>query len=62
MSFVAPDMTAATPELFLLSATCAVLVVDVYLPVRFRVLPRIESPEASRLITSRTAIEPTDRH
>ena len=37
MNFVAPDMTAATPELFLLAATCLVLVVDVYLPIRYRV-------------------------
>ncbi len=36
MSFIAPDLTPATPELFLLAATCTVLVADVYVPERFR--------------------------
>ncbi len=36
MSFIAPDLTPATPELFLLAATCTVLVADVYFPERFR--------------------------
>ncbi len=36
MSFIAPDLTPATPEIFLLAATCTVLVADVYFPERFR--------------------------
>ena len=51
MSFVAPDMTAATPELFLLAATCVVLVVDVYLPVRFRLFT-YHLAQASLVITA----------
>ena len=38
MTFTSPDMVPAAPELFLLAATCAVLVVDVYLPERLRLL------------------------
>ena len=38
MNFIAPDITPATPELYLLAATCVVLVVDVYLPQRLRIL------------------------
>jgi NADH-quinone oxidoreductase subunit N len=38
MTFTPPDMVPAAPELFLLAATCAVLVVDVYLPERLRLL------------------------
>jgi len=34
--FAIPDMTPATPELFLLAATCIVLVADVYVPERLR--------------------------
>ncbi len=36
MSFTPPDMSIAVPELFLLAATCVVLVADVYLPERLR--------------------------
>jgi NADH-quinone oxidoreductase subunit N len=51
MSFVAPDMTAATPELFLLAATCAVLVIDVYLPARLRIVT-YHLAQASLVITA----------
>ncbi len=34
--FVLPDMLPATAEIFLLGMACIVLVVDVYLPERFR--------------------------
>ena len=36
MNFIPPDMTAAIPEMFLLAATCVVLVADVYMPERMR--------------------------
>ncbi len=36
MNFITPDMTAAIPEMFLLAATCVVLVADVYMPERIR--------------------------
>jgi NADH-quinone oxidoreductase subunit N len=36
MTFVAPDMAPASPEIFVLIATCVVLVVDVLLPTRTR--------------------------
>lgn len=51
MNFVTPDMTAATPELFLLAATCAVLVADVYLPERYRMLT-YHLAQASLVITA----------
>jgi NADH-quinone oxidoreductase subunit N len=51
MSFVIPDMTAATPELFLLAATCVVLVADVYLPERLRLLT-YHLAQASLVITA----------
>ena len=38
MSFTTPDMAPATPELFLLAAACTVLVADVYVPERLRML------------------------
>lgn len=51
MNFTTPDMTAATPELFLLAATCAVLVTDVYLPERLRLLT-YHLAQASLVITA----------
>ncbi len=36
MNFITPDMTPAIPEMFLLAATCVVLVADVYMPERIR--------------------------
>ncbi|MDX1513684.1 MAG: NADH-quinone oxidoreductase subunit NuoN, partial [Gammaproteobacteria bacterium] len=36
MEFVAPDFLPAVPEIFLLAATCLILVVDVYVPERYR--------------------------
>lgn len=36
MAFTVPDFTPAVPELFLLGAACLVLVIDVYLPERYR--------------------------
>jgi len=51
MNFPAPDMMAATPEIFLLAATCAVLIVDVYLPARFRLFT-YHLAQASLVITA----------
>ena len=51
MNFVVPDMSVATPEMFLLAATCAVLVVDVYLPERSRLLT-YHLAQASLVITA----------
>ena len=51
MNFVVPDMSVATPEMFLLAATCAVLVVDVYLPERLRLLT-YHLAQASLVITA----------
>jgi len=36
MTYVIPDMAPAAPELFLLAAACSVLLVDVFLPERYR--------------------------
>jgi NADH-quinone oxidoreductase subunit N len=51
MNFGIPDMSVATPEMFLLAATCAVLVVDVYLPERLRLLT-YHLAQASLVITA----------
>ena len=51
MNFIIPDMTIVTPELFLLAATCVVLIVDVYLPDRFRLLT-YHLAQASLVITA----------
>ena len=51
MNFIAPDMVAATPEMFLLAATCVVLVVDVYLPERMRLFT-YHLAQASLVITA----------
>ena len=51
MNFVIPDMSVAAPEMFLLAATCAVLVVDVYLPERLRLLT-YHLAQASLVITA----------
>jgi NADH-quinone oxidoreductase subunit N len=51
MNFIAPDMTAAIPEMFLLAATCVVLVVDVYLPERMRLFT-YHLAQASLVITA----------
>ncbi len=51
MNFIAPDMTAAIPEMFLLAATCVVLVVDVYLPERMRLFT-YHLAQASVVITA----------
>ena len=51
MTFVTPDMSAATPELFLLAATCVVLVTDVYLPERLRELT-YHLAQASLVVTA----------
>jgi len=51
MNFVTPDMVPATPEMFLLAATCVVLVVDVYLPERMRLFT-YHLAQASLVITA----------
>ena len=51
MNFVTPDMVVATPEMFLLAATCVVLVVDVYLPERMRLFT-YHLAQASLVITA----------
>ena len=51
MNFVIPDMSVAAPEMFLLAATCTVLVVDVYLPERLRLLT-YHLAQASLVITA----------
>jgi NADH-quinone oxidoreductase subunit N len=51
MNFVVPDMSVAAPEMFLLAATCAVLVIDVYLPERLRLLT-YHLAQASLVITA----------
>ncbi len=51
MNFVIPDMSVAAPEMFLLAATCAVLVVDVYLPERLRLIT-YHLAQASLVITA----------
>jgi NADH-quinone oxidoreductase subunit N len=51
MNFIAPEMTAAIPEMFLLAATCLVLVVDVYLPERMRLFT-YHLAQASLVITA----------
>ena len=38
MTFEIPDMLPAAPEIFLLAAACTVLVADVFLPERYRIL------------------------
>jgi NADH-quinone oxidoreductase subunit N len=51
MNFITPQMAVAAPEMFLLAATCAVLVVDVYLPQRMRLFT-YHLAQASLVITA----------
>lgn len=41
MNFLMPQFSIALPEIFLLCATCFILLVDVYLPARFRYITYI---------------------
>ncbi len=51
MNFTIPDMMLVVPELFLLAATCVVLIVDVFLSSRFRLLS-YHLAQASLVITA----------
>jgi NADH-quinone oxidoreductase subunit N len=51
VNFIIPDMILVTPELFLLAATCVVLIVDVYLSHRFPLLT-YHLAQASLVITA----------
>ncbi len=55
MSFVAPDLTPALPELFMLVAACVVLLVDVLVPARTRTLT-FQLAQASVVIAALLAI------